>query len=113
MPGGCSGTSDRIPDGYTPPEGITGPMAPAVASHVAAVALFGKPSNEFLDSHGAPPITIGPGYAGKTIELCAPGDPICSADGNDNAAHTLYAANGMESRAADFVARRLGPESGS
>jgi cutinase len=42
-------TSDRIPDGYTPPPGITGPMAPTLANHVAAVALFGKPSNGCLD----------------------------------------------------------------
>jgi cutinase-like protein len=101
-------TSDAIPAGYTPPASITGPMAPSVANHVAAVALFGKPSNAFLDQHGAPPITIGHLYSGKTIELCADGDPICSPDGNDNAAHTLYSANGMESQAADFVARQLG-----
>jgi cutinase len=101
-------TSDAIPAGYTPPAGITGPMAPSVANHVAAVALFGKPSNAFLDQHGAPPITIGHLYSGKTIELCADGDPICSPDGNDNAAHTLYSANGMEGQAADFVTRHLG-----
>jgi cutinase-like protein len=101
-------TSDRIPAGYTPPDGITGPMAPGVASHVAAVALFGTPSNEFLARYDVPPITIGQLYAPKTIQLCAPGDPICSTDGNDNGAHTLYSVNGMESQAADFAARQLG-----
>lgn len=70
-------TSDRIPDGYTPPEGITGPMAPEVANHVAAVALFGTPSNDFLARYDAPPIAIGQAYKGKTIQLCEPGDPIC------------------------------------
>jgi cutinase len=34
-------TEDAIPAGYTMPAGITGPMAPEVAKHVAAVALFG------------------------------------------------------------------------
>lgn len=101
-------TSDRIPDGYTPPEGIKGPMAPEVASHVAAVTLFGTPSNEFLARYDAPAITIGHLYAPKTIQLCAPGDPVCSADGTDNGAHTLYAVNGMETQAADFAARQLG-----
>lgn len=101
-------TSDRIPEGYTPPADIKGPMAPEVASHVAAVTLFGTPSNEFLARYDAPPITIGHLYAPKTIQLCAPGDPVCSADGNDNGAHTLYAVNGMESQAADFAVRQLG-----
>ena len=41
-------TVDSIPAGYTLPAGITGPMAPEVAKHVAAVALFGKPSSGFL-----------------------------------------------------------------
>ncbi|RAU94999.1 cutinase family protein, partial [Mycolicibacter senuensis] len=55
---------------------------------------------------GAPPPTIGPGYAAKTIELCAPGDPICSA-GADGAAHAAYATNGMTALAADFAAERV------
>ncbi|MGH3636838.1 MAG: cutinase family protein [Mycobacterium sp.] len=101
-------TSDRIPDGYTPPEAITGPMAPGVASHVAAVALFGTPSNDFLARYDAPQINVGQAYAGKTVQLCEPGDPICSPDGTDNGAHTLYAVDGMEGQAADFVTRRLG-----
>src|SRR3954470_21821102 len=37
-------TEDAIPNGFTLPQGITGPMAPDVAKHVAAVVLFGKPS---------------------------------------------------------------------
>ena len=49
-------------------------MPPEVANHVAAVAFFGKPSNPWLQSYGAPPITIGPLYAPKTIDLCDPDD---------------------------------------
>ena len=102
-------TADAIPAGFTPPAGITGPLAPGVADHVAAVALFGKPSNGFLNSidRDAPPITVGRLYSGKTIDLCIPEDPICSPGGNDNGAHTLYSVNGMTGRAADFAAGRV------
>jgi cutinase len=102
-------TEDAVPAGYTLPPGITGPMAPAIADHVAAVALFGKPSSGFLQMiyTGAPPITVGPLYAGKTIDLCIPEDSVCAPGGNDNAAHNLYAVNGMADQAADFAARRL------
>ena len=102
-------TADAIPAGFIPPAGISGPMPADVANHVAAVALFGKPSNGFLNSidRDAPPITVGHLYSGKTIDLCIAEDPICSPNGSDNGAHTLYAENGMAGQAADFVAGRL------
>ncbi|HET9876846.1 MAG TPA: cutinase family protein [Mycobacterium sp.] len=102
-------TAPAIPAGFTAPGGITGPMPPEVANHVAAVALLGKPSSKFLNAIGAPPIVIGPRYAGKTIDLCAAGDPICSAGstGDTNAAHLAYGVNGMPAQAADFAAQRL------
>jgi cutinase-like protein len=93
-------TSDAIPDGYIPPPGITGPMP-------ASVTLFGRPSNDFLARFGAPPITIGQLYKDKTIDVCAPGDPVCSIDGYDNAAHVLYASDGMDGQAVDFALRHL------
>lgn len=85
------------------------PLPQAVASHVAAVVLFGTPSNEFLRGAGAPPITIGPLYAPKTIQLCAPDDTICNGapPGPPGIAHTLYAANGMVDQGADFATRHL------
>jgi cutinase len=85
------------------------PMPPGVANHVAAVTLFGTPSNQFLTNYGVPPITIGPLYAPKTIELCAPDDTICdgASGAPPNLAHTAYAANGMTNQAADFAASRL------
>jgi cutinase len=85
------------------------PMPPEVANHVAAVALFGKPSDEWMRDVGAPPIAIGPLYAAKTIELCAPDDTICNGApaGGAGIAHALYAANGMTRQAADFAASRL------
>jgi cutinase len=85
------------------------PLPPAVANHVAAVVLFGTPSNEFLRDAGAPPITIGPSYAAKTIQLCAADDNICNGapPGPPGIAHTLYAANGMVDQGADFAASHL------
>jgi cutinase len=100
-------TAAAIPAGYALPPGITGQMAPEVANHVAAVALFGEPSSRFLDNINAPPITIGPLYAAKTILQCIPDDPVCSLDGSNPAAHGQYMANGMVDQAADFAARRL------
>jgi cutinase len=85
------------------------PMPPEVADHVAAVALFGKPSDQFLSGYGVPPMRIGPLYAPKTIELCAPGDDVCSgvAGGQPGFAHITYGMNGMTNEAAAFAANRL------
>ena len=107
-------TEDAVPAGFTLPPGMIGPMEPSTADHVAAVALFGKPSSGFLQMiyTGAPPITVGSRYAGKTLDLCIPTDPICSTTGGDNGAHTMYAANGMTDQAADFAVGKL-PRGGS
>jgi hypothetical protein len=85
------------------------PMPPQVANHVAAVALFGKPSDQFLNGYRVPPIRIGPLYAPKTIDLCAPGDDICNGvpGGQPGIAHIMYGMNGMTNDAAAFVASRL------
>jgi cutinase len=81
-------------------------MPPQIADHVAAVALFGKPSNQFLADAGSPTITIGPLYVPKTIDLCAPGDTICTGarPGPPTGAHGSYALNGMVNQAATFAA---------
>ena len=99
-----------MPEGYALPAGLTGPMPASVASHVAAVALFGTPDDWFLGlvNHGAPSITVGDPYAGKTVELCATGDPVCYPGGLNRSAHSSYKTNGMTEQAADFVASRLG-----
>lgn len=102
-------TADTVPAGFALPTGITGPLPSQVADHVAAVALFGKPSNGILNlvQRDAPPIVIGAPYAAKTIDLCAPADPVCQAGSLDRAAHSLYAVNGMTEQAAEFAARQL------
>jgi cutinase len=102
-------TTDSVPAGYALPPGISGPLPPSTANHVATVALFGRPSNGFLDlvDRDAPPITIGHLYADKTIDLCAPSDPVCSTSGFSRAAHSAYKTNGMTDQAADFAANAI------
>ena len=98
-------TDNAVPDGVNLAQALQ-PMPPAVADHVAAVALFGKPSTQFMTAINQPPVTIGPLYAAKTIELCVPGDPVCSGAG-DFSAHRQYVDAGMVDQAADFAASRL------
>ena len=102
-------TTDTVPAGIALPDGVAGTLPPEVASHVAAVVLFGTPSDGFLNlvARDAPPIAIGHLFAAKTIELCNPGDPICFPDGRDRAAHSAYKSNGSADQAADFAARAI------
>jgi cutinase len=98
-------TANAVPGGVDPAD-VPKPMPASVADHVAAVALLGTPDTKFMDMIGQPPVTVGPLYAGKTIQLCAPGDPICS-DGDDGAAHTSYTRIGLTDEAAAFVASKV------
>jgi hypothetical protein len=101
-------TSAVIPDGV-PAALVPQPMPPEVADHVAAVALFGEPSDNFMRDAGAPTVVIGPLYVPKTISLCADGDTICNGapPGPPNGAHGSYGVNGMVNQAAEFAAKRL------
>jgi cutinase len=94
--------------GFTP-----APMAPDVADHVAAVAVFGNPVDRFV---GAPLTAVSPLYGPKTIDLCAPGDPICSPGGGMatpthdemfSDAHLSYVKSGMASQGGAFAASHL------
>jgi cutinase len=102
-------TADSVPDGFQMPAGLTGPMPPPVADHVAAVALFGKPSSGFLQmiANTAPPITVGHLYAAKTTDLCIPDDPVCSPAGGNTNSHNMYPADGLTDQAADFVVGKI------
>ena len=100
-------TESAVPDGAHLVQALQ-PMPTEVSSHVAAVALFGKPSSQFMSIINEPQVAIGPLYAAKTIELCVPGDPVCSGAGNP-AAHRQYVEAGMVDQAADFAASRLTP----
>jgi cutinase len=101
-------TSAVVPDGV-PAALVPQPMPPEVAAHVAAVALFGEPSDNFMRDAGAPTVVIGPLYVPKTIALCADGDTICNGapPGPPNGAHGSYGANGMVNQAAAFAVKRL------
>jgi hypothetical protein len=104
-------TADAIPDGV-PDEYLSyipNPLPEDVSEHVAAVVLLGNPSDAFLNQFGAPMSTIGPLYASKTVELCAPGDTICDGTpgGMPSIAHAMYAINGMTNEAAAYAAGRV------
>jgi cutinase len=93
--------------GATVTDVISGTMPPAVANHVAAVALFGNPKSAFADTLSSGPLpAISPRYVPKTIDLCVPDDPLCS-DGKNFVAHILYVQTGMTNQAATFVASRV------
>ena len=101
-------TSAEVPPGV-PAAFVPQPLPPEVANHVAAVALFGKPSEAWTSQYGAPPIAIGSLYASKTTQLCAEGDTICDGTpgGGPSFAHALYPVNGMVGDAATFAVDRL------
>ena len=102
-------TTDSVPAGFDLPASITGPMPPAVASHVKAVVLFGTPDAWIMNllDRSAPPIVIGQNYVAKTLQLCAAGDPVCFPGGLDRSAHSSYKNNGMADQAADFAVGQL------
>jgi cutinase-like protein len=83
------------------------------AAHVAALATFGNPSDRYL---GAPISELSPWYGAKAIDLCAPGDPVCTPGGalampsHDelfSPVHLSYLQSGMPSQAATFVVGHL------
>ena len=58
---------------------IPQPMPPEIANHVAAVALFGEPSDEVHAGNGVPPVVIGPpGYAQDHQPVRRQPDTICN-----------------------------------
>jgi cutinase len=82
--------------------GFGDPLPNDVADHVAAVAVFGNPSNR----GGGPLTALSPLFGFKAIDLCNGADPVCSR-GDDVAAHRVYVESGMATQAAQFVAHRL------
>lgn len=78
--------------------GSAPPLPESLAGQVAAVAAFGNPATKF----GTPVSAALPPFAGKGIDLCADGDPICS-QGRNPFAHTSYEKTSMVGQAAGFV----------
>ncbi len=105
---------DLITIARTSLAGYTAATLPAeAADHVAAVAVFGNPTDKYL---GGPVSEISPWYGHKAIDLCAPGDPVCTPGGPSvqpshddlfSPAHLSYSQSGMPSQAATFVAGQL------
>jgi cutinase len=87
--------------------GYTDVLPPNLDQHVAAVALFGNGTQRVVGDIPGP----GPGFAGKIIDLCAAGDPICTPGVQDLHWHShlqpSYITSGLVDQAAGFVAGRL------
>jgi len=99
-------TASVVPDGVSATE-VPAPMPPEVANHIAAVALFGKPSTRFMRAINDPDVTIGPQYVGKTIDLCVDNDLVCDMTGRSFSAHNQYVEAGIVDQGATFVANQL------
>lgn len=97
-----------IVGGYSLGAGVTNrvlndPLPQAVSDHIAAVVLFGNASR-LLDV----PVAPGPEFAGKSIDVCNPGDPICSG-GPLVLSHLqiAYVAGGGVNSAVEFAMGRI------
>lgn len=77
--------------------GSAPPLPGSLQRNVAAVVVFGNPAAKFDN-----PITSSV-FAGKAIDLCKDGDPICSG-GRNPFAHNDYVSDGLVQQAADFAA---------
>lgn len=77
---------------------ITAMLPAAAMAKVDAILLFGNP----IRAQGK---AITGANAAKTMDVCANGDPICMAGGNNPAAHLSYTQNA--SMAAAFAARMI------
>jgi cutinase len=85
--------------GATVADLATRSMPPGMAQHIAAVALFGN---------GAKRLGPAPAFAGKTIDQCADGDPICGRGLNwPSHLQPSYLSSGLVDQAASFIAGKL------
>lgn len=99
-------TANVVPDGVSAAT-VPAPMPPDVADHVAAVALFGKPSARFMRAINDPQIVIGPNYVDKAIDLCVDDDLVCDPDGRSFDIHSRYPEVGMADQGATLAAQKL------
>jgi cutinase len=77
---------------------IVATIPAAAGTRVAAILLFGNPIRAIGRS-------VTGTYAGRTLDLCAAGDPVCQAGGLNFLAHLSYTRNANQ--AADFAASRV------
>jgi cutinase-like protein len=99
-------TANVVPDGVSPAD-VPAPMPPDVADHVAAVALFGKPSPRFMNAINDPPVAVGAQYLPKTIDLCVDNDLVCDPHGSSFSAHNDYVDSGLVDQGVAFVTNQL------
>lgn len=76
------------------------PLASDLVPRISAVVAFGNPATKFSN-----PLTSSV-WAGKAIDLCKDGDPICSR-GRNPFAHNDYVSAGLTQQAANYVAGLL------
>ena len=103
-----SSTRLRLPERYERQLTDLPQVLPSsVADHVAAVILFGAPSDRWMRDIGTPLLRVGTPYRAKTYRNCIPGDTICNGAkvGQPNALHVLYGT--MSAAAARFAAQRI------
>jgi trehalose dimycolate hydrolase len=81
--------------------GSAPPLPGGLDGNVAAVAVFGNPATKFGN-----PVSGTGAFAGRSIDLCSDGDPICSR-GRNPFAHTHYESSDFIPQAAGFVASRV------
>ena len=81
--------------------GSAPPLPAGLNGNVAAVAVFGNPAAKF-----GSPVSARGAFAGKALDLCADGDPICS-PGRNPFAHTSYERSPFIGQAAGFAAARV------
>jgi cutinase len=74
------------------------PLPGGLTRNVAAVAVFGNPATKFGN-----PVSASGLFAGKAVDLCSDGDPICS-DGRNPFAHRHYETSPFINQAPSFVA---------
>lgn len=97
-------SADLVVAVTNPGFGFNNPLPPGADQHVAAVALFGNGTRRVL----GPVPEFSPAFAGKTIDQCAPGDPICSSGTNwPSHLQPSYLSSGLVDQAATFAASRL------
>ena len=102
MAGSCPNTR-MVLGGYslgaTAADLATRGMPPGMDRHIAAVALFGN---------GAKRLGPAPAFAGRTIDQCADGDPICGRGLNwPSHLQPSYLGSGLVDQAAGFIAGKL------
>ena len=102
MAGSCPNTR-MVLGGYslgaTAADLATRGMPPGMDQHIAAVALFGN---------GAKRLGPAPAFAGRTIDQCADGDPICGRGVNwPSHLQPSYLGSELVDQAASFIAGKL------